>query len=54
MPESTTPDTLNYLLLGLGAVFVIMGGLIGSMILRFRSLQKDIDVINRLKEDDQV
>ena len=52
MPESTTLDTLNYLLLGLAAVAVIMGGLIGSMIVRYRSLQKDIDAINRLKEDE--
>jgi hypothetical protein len=52
MPE-TTPDTTAYLLLGLAAVFVIMGGLIGSMMVRFRNLQKDRELIQQLAEDDQ-
>lgn len=43
---------LEYLILGLVAVAVFMFGLIGSMIARHRSLQKDLALIEQLAEED--
>lgn len=39
------PDTAGYLLLGLAVVFVIMGGYVASLLLRFRSAEKDMHTI---------
>jgi len=47
----TTPDTVSYLLLGLGLVAVIGLTFIGSMLLRYRNLQKDLQVIEQLQND---
>lgn len=49
--NGTTPDTLSYLLLGLGVVTLISAGFIGSLILRYRSLQKDMELIEKLRDD---
>ena len=49
--NSTTPDTLSYLLLGLAVVTFIATGLIGSMVLRYRNLQKDMQLLEQLRND---
>jgi hypothetical protein len=49
--NGTTPDTLSYLLLGLAIVTLIAVGFIGSMVLRYRSLQKDLQVMEQLRDD---
>ncbi len=51
MPENTTPDTVSYLILGLVVGFGILFAYIGSMIARYRNLQKDIQVLEQLGED---
>ncbi len=50
MPD--IPQTANFLWLGLGAVGVLVGGFLLSMALRFRDLQKDVQMIEQLREDD--
>ena len=45
------PDTLSYLLMGLVAIFGISGLYVVSLIARHRSLEKDLQVIEKLKED---
>lgn len=45
------PDTVSYLYLGLAVVAVLGFGFIGSMVLRYRNLQKDLDVIERLRSE---
>lgn len=52
MPESTTPDTAAYLYLGLTVIVVFMGGLVGSMILRYRSLKQDEALIEQLASEE--
>lgn len=52
MPENSIPDTVNYLILGLVVVFVILGGFIASLITRFRSLNKDLEIIEQLKNEE--
>ena len=47
------PDTGAYLILGLVVVAVILGGFILSMVVRHRSLSRDIELIRQLAEDDQ-
>lgn len=50
--SETAPDTLSYLFLGLGAIIVIMGLLIGSMFARWQSFQRDLQVIEQLQDED--
>ncbi len=49
--NGTTPDTVAYLYLGLAVVATITIGFIGSIILRFRSLQKDLQVMEQLRDE---
>lgn len=46
------PDTGAYLLLGLAVVFTILGGYIASLIVRHRNLDRDLDLIRQLAEDE--
>lgn len=50
MPDAP-PDTTAYLLLGLAVTFVIMLGLVGSMLARWRNLQRDRETLEKLDED---
>lgn len=47
------PDTGSYLILGLIVTFVLIVALVGSMAARYRSLQKDLALIEQLKQDDR-
>ena len=49
--DNTTPDTVAYLYLGLAAVAVIVVGYVGSIIVRYRSLQKDLEVMEQLRDE---
>jgi hypothetical protein len=46
-----SPDTFSYLILGLAAVSVILLGFIGSMVIRHRNLQRDLEAIEELSRD---
>lgn len=43
-----TPDTTNYLLLGLVAVFILLGGFIASLFVRRRNLLRDEEVLEKV------
>jgi hypothetical protein len=45
------PDTDAYLILGLAAVAVIMGTLILSLFTRQRNLDRDLELIKQLQDD---
>jgi cell division protein FtsL len=45
------PDTTLYLLLGLAVTFLILGALILSMALRARSVQRDLRLLEELKDE---
>ena len=49
--NGATPDTLSYLYLGLAVVAIIAVGFISSIVLRFRSLQKDLQVMEQLRDE---
>jgi hypothetical protein len=51
MFEAASPDTFSYLILGLAVVSVIALGFIGSMVIRSRNLQKDLQMIEELEKD---
>jgi len=51
MTENATPDTVSYLILGLIVGFGILLAYIGSLMLRYRSLQQDAQLIEQLGED---
>jgi hypothetical protein len=53
MPQTGTPDTVAYLVLGLSAVAVIMGAFLVSLAVRYRNLRKDADLIEQLERDEQ-
>jgi hypothetical protein len=46
------PETGAYLILGLIAAIVILGGFIASMIFRHRNLDRDMDLIRQLRDTD--
>ncbi|MGJ3240221.1 MAG: hypothetical protein ACFE0Q_16050 [Anaerolineae bacterium] len=46
-----TPNNIEYLYLGLAFSAVILLGLLGSMILRYQNLKKDLAVIEQLADD---
>jgi ABC-type polysaccharide/polyol phosphate export permease len=45
------PETTPYLILGLVAVTIIMGAFIASLVTRYRSLEKDVETLERLKDE---
>ncbi len=47
----TTPDTIAYLYLGLAVVAIIAVSFIGSIAIRFRNLQKDLQVMEQLRDE---
>lgn len=48
-----TPDTLNYLLLGLVVTGILMAVFIASFVIRQRSLEQDMKLLEQLAEDEQ-
>ncbi|MCB9449945.1 MAG: hypothetical protein H6672_00810 [Anaerolineaceae bacterium] len=51
MPESVTPDTVAYLYLGLAVIFGIMAIFIVSMVIRYRSLKKDLLMLEQFQQE---
>ena len=47
----TTPDTVAYLYLGLAVVAIIAVGFVSSIAIRYRSLQKDLQVMEQLRDE---
>ncbi len=47
-----TPNNDQYLILGVAAAVILMGGLIGSFFLRQRNLEKDLALIQQLRDED--
>jgi uncharacterized membrane protein YciS (DUF1049 family) len=47
------PDTGAYLILGLAATAVIFGLFVVSLYVRHRNLDRDLELIQKLAEDDQ-
>lgn len=45
------PDTTAYLILGLLVTFGILGFYVASLVIRRRSLQKDLRLIEQLREE---
>ena len=46
--QETTPDTLNYMLLGYGVIFVVMGIYIFSLFSRRRKLLQDLQNLEEM------
>jgi hypothetical protein len=50
MLNSQAPaDTLSYMLLGFGVIFVALGVLIASLIVRFRNLRRDLEILKEIE-----
>lgn len=47
------PDTQAYLFLGLAVTFFILAFLVASMVVRWRNLQRDMELLDQLEEDEQ-
>ena len=46
-----TPDTVAYLALGLAAASGVFLAFLGSMVARYRNLQKDVQVLEQLEDN---
>lgn len=53
MPEFVTPETTDFLYLGLGSVFVLTVGYIASLFVRERNLNKDLQLIEQLQNENE-
>ena len=42
-------DTLSYMLLGFGVIFLALGVLILSLIVRFRNLNRDMEILKEIE-----
>jgi hypothetical protein len=51
MNETATPDTFAYLILGLVVASGIFLAFLGSMVVRQRNLQKDIQLLEQLGDE---
>lgn len=51
MPEGGTPETTGYLILALIIVAVLVVALVASMIIRYRNLRRDIEMIEQLEDE---
>lgn len=51
--QQTTPDTGDYLVLGLIVSFVVFFGYIGTIVWRYISLQRDATVIAAIEEENE-
>ncbi len=49
MPQ--IPQTTDYLILGLVVVFAILGLFVASLVIRYRNLEKDVQLIEKLSEE---
>ena len=47
-------DTLSYMLLGFGVIFVALGVLITSLIMRFRNLKRDLEILKEIEAGKEV
>jgi len=45
------PDTTAYLILGLAVTFGILGSYVASLVVRRRSLQKDLRLLDQLRQE---
>lgn len=52
MEGSGPPDTSAYLILGLVVAFGIAAAFLGSMAARYRNLQKDMELIEKLEQSE--
>jgi hypothetical protein len=43
------PDTLSYMLLGFGVIFLGLGVLIVSLAVRFRNLKRDMEILEEIE-----
>jgi ABC-type polysaccharide/polyol phosphate export permease len=51
MPDQAPPDTLSYLILALAVVVIVVGGYLASMVVRYRSLQQDVKLVEQLRSE---
>jgi hypothetical protein len=52
MLQSSTPDTIPYLILGYVIIGTVGLGYVLTLVWRQRTLQRDLEVMEKLQEDD--
>jgi hypothetical protein len=51
MLQQAPADTLSYMLLGFGVIFLGLGVLILSLAVRFRNLRRDVEILKGIEAD---
>jgi hypothetical protein len=47
----TTPNTVNFMILGYTVIFGVMACYLGSLLVRFRNLRQDEKTLDELEKD---
>jgi hypothetical protein len=47
----TTPNTVNFMILGYVVIFGVMAAYLGSLLVRFRNLRQDEKTLDELEKD---
>ncbi len=53
MPSDAIPNTAPYLYLGLAAIVVIVGAFLGTLVTRYRNLQRDLQQIEAYAKEER-
>jgi len=51
--QDQPPDTVSYLILGYVIIGVVGLGYVLTLVVRQRNLRRDLDVLERMKDDDE-
>lgn len=51
--QEAPADTFNYMVLGFGVIFAIIGIFIASLLIRFRHLKRDLELMDNIDEKEQ-
>ena len=47
----TTPNTVNFMIIGFVVIYGVMAAYLGSLLVRYRNLRQDVQTLDELEKD---
>ena len=47
----TTPNTVNFMIIGFVVIYGVMAAYLGSLLVRYRNLRQDVKTLDELEKD---